>query len=205
MTKINNLKNINHNEFAKVVVTCTSKAELHRTLNVAYNGTYVRIVNKLLKDIGCVLKQKLLKYKTIQKICPVCGTTFDDKENHPKSKTTCSHGCANTHFRTGKDHGNYNPYNYRNMCFEHHTKECIICGENRIVDVHHYDGNHEHNIPSNLIPLCPTHHILYHSRFRGDVEPFIEEYYKQYLVREEEFESPSQRPKRRAKPTSATP
>ena len=196
MTKIQKLINIKHNKFAEIAESCTTKAELHRALDIPYNGTYVRVVNKLIDDIGCLLKPTTPKYKTIKKTCPVCQTIFEDYENHPKSKTTCSHSCANTHFRTGSNHGNYNPNNYRNMCFEHHTKECVVCGENRIVEVHHYDENHDNTIPSNLIPLCPTHHALYHSRFCDDVKPIIDEYYNQKWSEMRESNPRLHRPKR---------
>jgi hypothetical protein len=95
-----------------------------------------------------------------QKTCPVCSRSFASKS------ITCSHSCANTHFRTGIKHPNWNPSSYRSTCFLHHQKACIICQESRIVEVHHFDGNNKNNAPSNLIPLCPTHHQYIHSRYK---------------------------------------
>lgn len=57
-----------------------------------------------------------------------------------------------------------NPINYRNRCFEHHEPKCAICGESRIVEVHHIDHNRENDSPINLIPLCPNCHRLYHNK-----------------------------------------
>lgn len=180
MSKKEILININHSKFKKLAESCTTKIELHTKLDVPVNGTYARIINKLMVDTTAKLKPKKLKYKLVKKTCPVCGDKFDAYENHPREKTTCSHGCSNTYFRTGHDNGNFQGKNYRTVCFIHHKKECIICGENRIVGVHHYDGNHDNNEPTNLIPVCPTHHNLYHSRYRDDVAPAINEYHKTF-------------------------
>ncbi len=32
------------------------------------------------------------------------------------------------------------------------------------------DENHENNDPQNLVPLCPTHHAYWHSRYRFLIE-----------------------------------
>ena len=55
-------------------------------------------------------------------------------------------------------------------------KRSVVCGEDKIVAVHHYDHNHENNDPKNLIPLCPTHHAYVHSRYANEVLPYIEKY-----------------------------
>jgi len=38
---------------------------------------------------------------------------------------------------------------------------CVVCGF-EWSDIHHVDGNHQNNAPSNLIPLCPNHHRMLH-------------------------------------------
>lgn len=40
------------------------------------------------------------------------------------------------------------------------------------------DCNKTNNNPNNLIPLCPNHHQLFHSRYRQLVYPLIEDYIK---------------------------
>jgi len=65
---------------------------------------------------------------------------------------------------------------YRTLCFKHHKKECVVCGEDKIVAVHHYDHNHNNNNIENLIPLCPTHHQYMHSRHKDLIEKEVEEY-----------------------------
>ena len=105
--------------------------------------------------------------------CVVCKTPIKDYKN---SKGTCSRSCANTHFKTGEGNGNYKGVEYQRIAFRHHKKECIVCGEDKIVAVHHYDHNHSNNDPKNLVPLCPTHHSYVHSRYANEVLPIVEKY-----------------------------
>ena len=108
------------------------------------------------------------------KNCPVCGSWFFG------DGVTCSHGCANTYFRTGPQHGNWKEDAYRTTCFHFHRKQCVICGEQNLVEVHHLDEDKTNNNPKNLVPLCPTHHQYWHSAFRNLVEPKILSYMAQW-------------------------
>jgi hypothetical protein len=112
-----------------------------------------------------------------QKECPVCKTM------HGKNGVTCSYSCSNTLFRSGSDNPNWKEENYRTTCWEHHEKKCIICSEEKIVAVHHYDLNHDNNESENLVPLCPTHHQYVHSRYSYEVQPQVDEYVKQFKLR----------------------
>jgi len=105
-----------------------------------------------------------------QKECPVC------KKMHGKGGKTCSYACSNKMFRSGENNGNWKEHQYRSTCFLYHKKECIVCGENKIVAVHHLNENHKDNRPENLIPLCPTHHQYVHSKFKNEVLPIIKKY-----------------------------
>jgi len=105
--------------------------------------------------------------------CVVCSKPV---KNYKTSKGTCSRSCSNKHFRTGLNNGNFQGNRYQTLCFAYHDKSCVVCGETNIVAVHHNDGNHSNNDPSNLIPMCPTHHAYVHSRFRELVQPTIDEY-----------------------------
>jgi hypothetical protein len=118
--------------------------------------------------------------KSKEKTCPVCSSFFYTES------ATCSNSCANTYFRSGVNNPKHSPYSknsYVTICFSYHKKECIICGEDKIVAVHHYDENHSNNTPENLIPLCPTHHQYFHSKYRFIVEPKIIEYRESFLSR----------------------
>lgn len=108
------------------------------------------------------------------KECPNC------KKMHSKEGITCSYACSNSHFRSGENNPNWKNTSYRSTCFLHHEKKCIVCGEEKIVAVHHMDENRKNNNPSNLVPLCPTHHQYIHSRYRDEVLPIVEEYMKNF-------------------------
>lgn len=108
------------------------------------------------------------------KECPVC------RKSHTKSGVTCSYSCSNTYFRSGQNHPNWKADSYRTTCFEFHDKKCIVCGEEKIVAVHHLNENHYDNRPENLIPLCPTHHQYVHSRYKEEIQPHIDKYIKQF-------------------------
>ena len=113
------------------------------------------------------------------RLCKVCETPI---KNYRESKGTCSYACANTYFRTGVNNGAYkHGNNYRTECFIHHKKECIVCGEDIIVAVHHNDHDHENNDPKNLIPLCPTHHQYVQSRYKDLVQPIIDAYVEHFV------------------------
>lgn len=106
------------------------------------------------------------------KSCPVCTKSFVPKWG----SITCSYSCANTLFRTGESNGNWKESYYRTTCFLHHKKECVVCGETLIVEVHHLDEDKTNNKPENLIPLCPTHHQYWHSKHKHLVTRVIKEY-----------------------------
>ena len=91
--------------------------------------------------------------------CVVCNAPIKDYRH---SKGTCSRSCANTHFRSGADNGNWKASGYAIICKQHYTMKCLVCGETEVIDVHHIDCNRENNLPDNLIPLCPTHHAYMH-------------------------------------------
>jgi hypothetical protein len=134
------------------------------------------------------LRAKALKYPIVTKTCPVCGKEFQTQIGNKGERTTCSYSCSNTYFRSGENNpnwGNYGDSNekngYRRICFEKHKKECIICGESKIVAVHHFDENRNNNNPENLIPLCPTHHQYIHSRYKDEVIDKVIEYRNKFI------------------------
>jgi len=109
--------------------------------------------------------------------CPVCGNAI---KNYRRG-TTCSHGCANTHFRSKENNPGWRKDSYRSTCFLYHDKKCIICGESNIVAVHHFDEDRANNNPENLIPLCPTHHQYIHSQFHVLIDDEVEKYIDSFL------------------------
>ena len=114
----------------------------------------------------------------VKKECPVCNNEFIGKS------VTCSRACADKHFRHARvggiryktDDQLANNERYRDLCFRHHEKKCVVCGEQNIVAVHHLNENHNDNSIDNLIPLCPTHHQYCHSNFKYLIINQIEDY-----------------------------
>lgn len=172
-------------------------AEICRKIYGYDNGTARKKIKKIIKDNNINTSHfdphKVFRdrstYKHIKKICPVCEKEFEtrikkDGSESKEERTTCSHACANTYFRTGVSNGSYKKgsKSYRTKCFTYHKKECIICGEDKIVSVHHYDENHENHSIENLIPLCPTHHTYWHSKYKHLIEDKVIVYQQQFLL-----------------------
>lgn len=44
------------------------------------------------------------------------------------------------------------------------VKGCVVCGFNKIVDLHHLDHNKTNNSKENLAGLCPNHHKMLHTK-----------------------------------------
>ena len=180
-------------EFVEIVKECMSKSDVCKKLGYQTNGNGMRKVNVLLDEFEVDVshfdggKSKNTKYETITKECPVCGDNFETKKGHKREKTVCSHSCSNTFFRSGKNNPNWKngvtdwDKRYRKICFLEHGKKCIICGETNIVVVHHYDENHSNDDIDNLIPLCPTHHMYCHSRYKGLVMDKINEFRDNFI------------------------
>ena len=107
--------------------------------------------------------------------CPVC------EQQSVFSGTTCSRSCSNKMFKRRKKEfvapkEKEKIVRYRTICFKHHGKKCIVCGEDKIVAAHHINENHHDNRPENLVPLCPTHHSYMHSRYKVEIEHYIESF-----------------------------
>lgn len=181
--------NINKDDFARLCGSCNGAAEVLRRLNLFDNG----VNRKKLKELSDRFNVNLPTYKPaplykrVKKICPVCNSEFEALLGNKREKHVCSRSCANSFFRSGKNHPNYgkitkNDSIYRSICFDHHKRECLVCGFNLIVEVHHVDHNKQNNEPKNLVPLCPNHHRMVHSRFKDLVQPKIEDYLKNYGV-----------------------
>lgn len=166
-----------------------SIADISNKIFGYYNGRKFYLIKNIAEknDLDFeVINNNLLKskrnYQLIEKNCPVCGIKFISKEGHKREKQTCSYACANSHFRSGLNNGNWSDSAYRSTCFYYHKKECVVCGENRIVEVHHFDENRKNNKSENLIPLCPTHHQYWHSNYKNLIYNKINEYRNNFII-----------------------
>ena len=115
---------------------------------------------------------------------PNCGVSFQVPgrtgstwSNRPRY---CTRACASTVGGKAKAeiHHHDGVASYTTVAWRHHEKKCVVCGEQRIVAVHHYNGDHKDNSPQNLVPMCPTHHQYMHSSYKDEFRPLVEEYIK---------------------------
>jgi hypothetical protein len=183
-------------EIKNIIMKSDSKSDVCRELGYPINGSGLRKVNILIDSFNLNIthfnrgKTKRRKYLIIKKVCPICDNEFEAKLGHPREKMVCSHACANTYFRSGKSNPNYKNdtqlsgvTKYVVICFRYHEKKCVCCDEKNIVEVHHYDGNKNNNKPENLIPLCPTHHQYWHSKFRHLIKVKVDEYVNSFQMK----------------------
>lgn len=120
--------------------------------------------------------------KEFNVICNSCKKQFTVTERETlfpsKEKYFCSRNCANS---TGgkakalKYHADA-VAKYTVVAWRYHEKKCVVCGEDKVVAVHHFNENHNDNNPKNLVPLCPTHHLYMHSKFKYLINDKVIEY-----------------------------
>ncbi len=154
-------------------------------------GPGVKAMNAATKS--CVYCEKALTPGNLKRHEKACKDNPDNQRTcsvcNKKSKfsgTTCSYSCSNTYFRSGRNNPNAKidaDAHYRVVAFRHHEKKCVVCGEHKIMSIHHYDHDHNNNSPENLVVLCPTHHQYVHSRYKDEVSSTIDEYVKNFKQR----------------------
>ena len=143
-----------------------------------YCSTLYSLSGKSRHESSC-LKNPTIK-KMREKNCPVCEKLFYTYS------VTCSYSCANKMFRSGENHGNWKEGSYRTTCFLYHEKKCVVCDEKKVLHVHHVNKNTKDNRPSNLIPMCPTHHRYFHSIYADEVKPLIKAYLKEWKKKQKD-------------------
>lgn len=121
------------------------------------------------------------------KKCVSCGNEFNwvgrKLTNGFNQAKFCSRSCANN--RKGwwdKPDNEYRSKHYRAIAKQHHEFKCVVCGFDKIIAIHHIDENKKNNAPENLIPLCPNHHEMVHSKWRDEVQPYIDEWVRNLNV-----------------------
>ena len=180
---INRFEKIENDRFIEVFNESESKGEICRKLNLPDNGSSRRYINNMINDLNLdiqILKDNHYKKYYVKKTCVVCGKEFE-VPNYYNHKVCCSYACSNTYFRSGENNGMYHKATkYTTLCFRHHQHKCCVCGEEKIVEVHHYDFNHTNNEPSNLVPLCPTHHQYIHSRYKNEIQHIVDDYVRKF-------------------------
>lgn len=118
--------------------------------------------------------QDRLNKDKVELTCAYCGKKFlRSKSNVTKSKSG-QHFCCREHKDLAQridsgdkfdvirpSHYGTGSYNYRDKAFKEYEHKCSVCGydeDERILQVHHIDGNRDNNALDNLIILCPNCH-----------------------------------------------
>ncbi len=112
------------------------------------------------------------------KTCTRCGTEFAfvGRKNTKKYKNAlyCSRSCSNSRQEWwNKKDNSFRSNSYRAIARRNYDLRCYVCGFDKIVAIHHIDENKKNNDPSNLIPLCPNHHEMCHSKWKAEIDPFL--------------------------------
>ena len=99
-------------------------------------------------------------------LCPRCERMLP---HH--SRGLCG-GCYQStyHLEGTRDNNTRKRHNIEPELYRKITKECIICGFDKIVDLHHIDENRKNNSRENMVGICPNHHKMYHTlRFKEEI------------------------------------
>ena len=120
----------------------------------------------------CYACYKKLKWQPKTQTCRRCK-----RKINIHAKGLCA-GCYNYVFHLDKNKA-YNQRKQNNIdlkTYRKTIKNCVICGFDKIVDIHYIDGNKNNKSPKNLIGLCPNHHRMIHNfNFRNEIFQILKE------------------------------
>ncbi len=120
----------------------------------------------------CVTCYKKLAWKPKLHICKRCH-----RELPHHAQGLCG-GCYQSTFQLDKvkDFNYKKYYNIEPELYRKITKACLICGFDKVVELHHLDKNRKNNSEGNMIGLCPNHHKMIHLlRYRDEILSQIKE------------------------------
>ena len=144
---------------------------------------------KIVKCLGCGKEEehhgkgycyncyKRLSWKRKKIVCKRCKREIP---NHAKG--LCS-GCYNFVFHLDKNKAqNYKKWHNLDIeTYKRITQKCMICGFDKIVDLHHLDEHKYNHSETNLIGLCPNHHKMLHDfRYRKEMRDLLKQ--KGYIL-----------------------
>ncbi|UCD20775.1 MAG: hypothetical protein JSW08_03315 [archaeon] len=114
----------------------------------------------------CYRCYRKYSWKPKKIICKRCG-----RERYHHSQGYCT-PCFNFlyHLDAIKAHNYRKWHNVDLETYRKITEKCVLCGFDKVVELHHLDGKHENNSEKNLIGLCPNHHKMLHDfKYRNDI------------------------------------
>jgi ribosomal protein L37E len=120
----------------------------------------------------CAHCYKKFSWQPEKIICKRC-----EKQKVHHSQGYCN-SCYNFlfHYDLIKEHNYRKWHNLDLETYRKLTKFCNVCGFDKIVELHHIDGNHENNSEKNLAGLCPNHHKMIHMfEFREEIFKILKE------------------------------
>ena len=115
----------------------------------------------------CYKCYKKYSWKPKKQTCERCK-----RELPMQAKGLCK-GCYNFVFHLDRAKaGNYQKYhNLSPEFYKEITKSCVICGFDKVIDLHYLDENRKNNSKENLVGLCPNHHKMFHDfRYRKEIQ-----------------------------------
>ncbi len=60
--------------------------------------------------------------------------------------------------------------------FNELREKCVVCGFDKVVELHHLDGSKVNGSSENLIGLCPNHHkMIHHYDYFEEIKQFLAE------------------------------
>ena len=106
----------------------------------------------------CHTCYKKIAWKAPMIKCKHCG-----RERHHKAKGLCASCHVKVHHYEKTQIAGY--LKYKGLTLEKYqkiTSKCLICGFDKLVDLHHLDHNKQNNSDKNVVGLCPNHHRMIH-------------------------------------------
>ncbi len=114
----------------------------------------------------CYSCYKKIYWKPKTSVCKRCNKR---KEIHAKG--LCA-SCYNNvyHSENNKAYSQRKRNKIDLVLYKRLTEKCIICGFDKIVQIHHIDFNKKNNSQENLIGLCPNHKMMANNyKFRYEI------------------------------------
>lgn len=108
----------------------------------------------------------------IERTCLSCAKIFHispHKLNKTGGGTYCTQSCRLNHWNI-QSLNKQMPGSYRQNAWKVFDKKCYDCGitDERVLVIHHIDGNRKNGLISNLIPVCHNCHCIRHINLSGD-------------------------------------
>lgn len=121
------MNGVTQDELQKIVLRCTSKAQLTKELGFKFaNGKIYKQITKLLDLYQISIDHFNIK-KVVLAVCPCCGLSFERKN---KKTITCSYSCSNTFFKLQRVSTKRNLKISQSLVNKHNsTRKIIINGK----------------------------------------------------------------------------